>query len=76
MNITFEKNNYKVRVMRFGIHQSRRILVSKFAHKNQAHNEAENYAHYLRTCTFKQFLHAVRPVGRPFKSEYFLKQEL
>ena len=62
----------QVKVMREGISRSRRFLVSKFGGVANARRKAEQHRHYLKdVATMEQFIKAIRPVGRPLKSEYF-----
>lgn len=70
-NITIDYTNYRVRVTRNGLTQSRRFAYSKFGGYRQAYNTALQYVSYLKTCTLEQFANAARPIGRPRKSEFF-----
>lgn len=70
-NITIENTNYRVRVTRHGLTQSRRFAYSKFGGYKQAFITANQYVNYLKNCTVEQFISAARPVGRPRKSEFF-----
>ena len=70
-NITIDNTNYRVRVTRNGLTQSRRFAYSKFGGYRQAYLTANEYVSYLKSCTIDQFINAARPVGRPRKSEFF-----
>jgi len=70
-NITIDNTNYRVRVTRNGLTQSRRFAYSKFGGYRQAYLTANEYVSFLKSCTIDQFINAARPVGRPRKSEFF-----
>lgn len=70
-NITIDNTNYRVRVTRNGLTQSRRFAYSKFGGYRQAYLTAKEYVGYLKSCTIEQFINAARPIGRPRKSEFF-----
>lgn len=70
-NITITETNYRVRVTRNGLTRSRRFNYDKFGGYRQAYNTALKYVEYLKSCTLEQFNKALRPVGRPLKSEFF-----
>lgn len=70
-NIAIENTNYRVSVVRDGIKRTRRFGYAKFGGYGQAFRTAKDYVNYLKTCKFNQFVSAIRPVGRPLKSEFF-----
>lgn len=70
-NVYVDSTSSRAIVMRDGSTRSRRFLHTKFGGRKLATKKAAEYAQYLQTCPEDQFFKAIRPVGRPLKSEFF-----
>ena len=70
------KADVRAFVTRNGVTRSRRFLNRKFGGQIAATAAAAKHVQYLSECTDYQFANATRPVGRPFKTEYFAANDL
>lgn len=70
-NVYVDSTSSRAIVMRDGTSRSRRFLHTKFGGAKLATKKAAEYAHYLQNCPADQFFKAIRPVGRPLKTEFF-----
>jgi len=70
------KADVRAFVTRDGVTRSRRFLNRKFGGRAAARAAANQHIQYLSECTDYQFINATRPMGRPFKTEYFAANSL
>ena len=50
---------------------NRRFSDKKFGGSDKAKQAANEFGTYLQSCNFHQYINAVRPKGRPFKTELY-----
>ena len=71
-NVYVYNDNTRAVVTRDGVTRSMRFLHSKFGGQKSATKKAREFAHYLKhEASDYQFMNALRPIGRPTKTEFF-----